>query len=245
MKSYLFSIAGNIAAGKSTLTRALESRSKGRIVSFLERVDYVKENGYLQKYYEAVTAYDRIKGLKLDGRGREDFLKVKREAEYWGYKIQETYFLSRLLDLGVLTELLREGQSVAQDRSIYEDQIFTKNSNNHEYITDADYRKYLDLFDLVMKDKPRPDLIIYLESDVDALKSRIVGRSRGEEVELASPDNPYLANLNNLYRPWIMKCGLPYLVVDTEAVDFRTEEGLEKVVEGIVRKVPEAARLFA
>jgi deoxyadenosine/deoxycytidine kinase len=244
MKSYLFSIAGNIAAGKSTLTKALETCSGGRIVSFLERVDYVKENGYLQKYYEAVTAYDRIKGLKLNGGDRESFLEIKREAEYWGYKIQETYFLSRLLDLGVLTELLREGQSVAQDRSIYEDQIFTKNSNNREYITDADYRKYLELFELVMKDKPKPDLIIYLESDVKALKERIIGRSRGEEAELASPDNQYLANLNELYRPWIMKCGLPYLVIDTEEIDFRTGEGLDKVVEGIVRQVPGAKKLF-
>ena len=244
MKSYLFSIAGNIAAGKSTLTKALERRSGGRVVSFLERVDYVKENGYLQKYYEAVSAYDRLKGRKLNSGDRARFLEVKEEAEYWGYKIQETYFLSRLLDLGVLTELLREGQSVAQDRSIYEDQIFTKNSNNHEYITDQDYRRYLDLFDLTMSNKPKPDLIIYLESDVGALKQRIIGRSRGEEAELASPDNPYLANLNNLYRPWIMKCGLPYLVIDTEAIDFRTETGLEKVIEGIVRKVPGAQQLF-
>ncbi len=242
--AYLISIAGNIAAGKSTLTQALERRSAGRIVSFLERVDYVKENGYLQKYYEAVSAYDRLKGNKLDGRDRAGFLKVKREAEYWGYKIQETYFLSRLLDLGVLSEMLREGQSVAQDRSIYEDQIFTKNSNNREYITDEDYRRYLDLFDLVMTNKPAPDLIIYLESDVEALKSRIMERSRGEESELASPDNRYLSNLNDLYRPWIMKCGYPYLIIDTEAVDFRTEEGLEQVVQGIVQSVPGAARLF-
>ncbi len=123
MESYLISIAGNIAAGKSTLTKALEKRSGGKIVSFLERVDYVKKNGYLQKYYEAVSAYDRLKGAKLDGKDSGGFLKVKEEAEYWGYKIQETYFLSRLLDLGVLSELLREGKSVAQDRSIYEDQI--------------------------------------------------------------------------------------------------------------------------
>ena len=245
MDSYLISIAGNIAAGKSTLTKALETRSNGKIVSFLERVDYVKENGYLQKYYEAVTAYDRIKGTKLDGKDRQGFLEVKQEAEYWGYKIQETYFLSRLLDLGVLTELLREGQSVAQDRSIYEDQIFTKNSNNNEYITDQDYRKYLDLFDLVMKNKPKPNLIIYLESDVEALKARIIGRSRGEEAELAAPGNSYLSNLNDLYRPWIMKCGYPYLIIDTEEIDFRTDEGLEQVIEGIVRTVPGTENLFA
>ena len=244
MQSYLFSIAGNIAAGKSTLTKALERRSGGRVVSFLERVDYVKENGYLQKYYEAVSAYDRLKGKKLNSGDRARFLEVKEEAEYWGYKIQETYFLSRLLDLGVLTELLREGQSVAQDRSIYEDQIFTKNSNNNEYITDADYRRYLDLFELMMADKPEPDLIIYLESDVGALKERILGRSRGEEAELARPDNHYLSNLNDLYRPWIMKCGLPYLIIDTDEIDVRTEAGLERVVEGIVRKVPGAKALF-
>ncbi|MBT8065468.1 MAG: deoxynucleoside kinase [Gammaproteobacteria bacterium] len=244
MDGYLISIAGNIAAGKSTLTQALEKRSGGKIVSFLERVDYVKENGYLQKYYEAVSAYDRLKGKKLTGKDRASFLEVKEAAEYWGYKIQETYFLSRLLDLGVLSEMLREGQSVAQDRSIYEDQIFTKNSNNNEYITDEDYRRYLDLFDLVMANKPVPDLIIYLESDVEALKSRIMERSRGEEAELADPANHYLSNLNDLYRPWIMKSGFPYLIIDTEEIDFRTGEGLEAVVQGIVQKVPGAQTLF-
>jgi deoxyadenosine/deoxycytidine kinase len=244
MDSYLISIAGNIAAGKSTLTKALEKRAGGKIVSFLERVDYVKKNGYLQKYYEAVSAYDRLKGAKLDGKSSAGFLEVKEAAEYWGYKIQETYFLSRLLDLGVLSELLREGQSVVQDRSIYEDQIFTKNSNNYEYITDEDYRKYLDLFELVMKDKPKPDLIIYLESDVEALKARIVGRSRGEEVDLAAPQNNYLSNLNDLYRPWIMKSGFPYLIIDTEAIDFRTPEGLEQVVTNIVDTVPGTGQLF-
>ena len=244
MESYLISIAGNIAAGKSTLTKALETRTGGKIVSFLERVDYVKKNGYLQKYYAAVSAYDRLKGAKLVGKDRAGFLKVKEAAEYWGYKIQETYFLSRLLDLGVLSELLREGQSVAQDRSIYEDQIFTKNSNNYEYITDEDYRKYLDLFKLVMHNKPTPDLIIYLESDVEALKSRIVGRSRGGESDLASPESTYLSNLNDLYRPWIMKCGFPYIIVDTEVVDFRTADGLEQVVTDIVRTVPGTRGLF-
>jgi deoxyadenosine/deoxycytidine kinase len=244
MDSFLISIAGNIAAGKSTLTKALEKRSGGQIVSFLEQVDYVKKHGYLEKYYKAVSAYDRLKGAKLDGKDPDQFLKIKEEAEYWGYKIQETYFLSRLLDLGVLNELLRDGQSVAQDRSIYEDQIFTKNSNNYEYITDEDYRKYQDLFKLVMVNKPTPDLIIYLESDVETLKSRVVERSRGEESEIASIGNTYLSNLNDLYRPWIMKCGHPYLIIDTEAIDFRTSDGLEKVVEGIVRSVPKTSRLF-
>lgn len=244
MDSYLISIAGNIAAGKSTLTKALEKRSGGKIVSFLERVDYVKKHGYLDKYYKAVGAYDRLKGTKLVGRDPAHFLRVKEEAEYWGYKIQETYFLSRLLDLGVLNELLREGQSVAQDRSIYEDQIFTKNSNNYEYITDEDYRKYQDLFELMLKNKPKPDLIIYLESDVGTLKERIIGRSRGEESELARADNNYLSNLNDLYRPWIMKCGHPYLIIDTEEIDFRKKDGLEQVIEGIIRSVPGTRRLF-
>jgi len=244
MDNFLISIAGNIAAGKSTLTKALEKRTGGEILSFLERVDYVKEHGYLEKFYKAVSAYDRLRGAKLDGKDPDGFLKVKEEAEYWGYKIQETYFLSRLLDLGVLHELLREGKSIAQDRSIYEDQIFTKNSNNYEFITDEDYRRYQDLFKLVMQNKPKPDLIIYLESDVETLKTRIVGRSRGEESELAGPDNSYLSNLNDLYRPWIMKCGFPYLIIDTEAVDFRTEDGLEQVVADIIRSVPGTERLF-
>ena len=62
-------------------------------------------------------------------------------------------------------------------------------------------------------------------------------RSRGEESELAAHGNNYLSNLNDLYRPWIMKCGHPYLIVDTEEIDFRTETGLEQVVEGIIDAV--------
>ena len=96
----------------------------------------------------------------------------------------------------------------------------------------------------MMANKPKPDLIVYLESDVEALKARIVGRDRWEESELASPDNAYLANLNELYRPWIMKCGLPYLIIDTEAIDFRTDDGLEQVVAGIIDAVPGTRRLF-
>ena len=100
-------------------------------------------------------------------------------------------------------------------------------------------------FNLMMDNKPAPNLIIYLESDVEALKSRIVERSRGEESELASPENNYLSNLNDLYRPWIMKCGHPFLIIDTEIIDFRTEEGLEQVVEGIIDAVPGTRSLFA
>ena len=58
-------------------------------------------------------------------------------------------------------------------------------------------------------------------------------------------DNTYLSNLNDLYRPWIMKSGHPYLIIDTEEVDFRTDEGLDQVIEGIIEKVPGTKALFA
>jgi hypothetical protein len=41
-----------------------------------------------------------------------------------------------------------------------------------------------------------------------------------------------------------MKCGYPYLIIDTEAVDFRTGEGLESVVTDIIRTVPGTGKLF-
>jgi hypothetical protein len=41
-----------------------------------------------------------------------------------------------------------------------------------------------------------------------------------------------------------MKCGFPYLIVDTEAIDFRTADGLEQVVTDIIRTVPGTQSLF-
>ena len=38
--------------------------------------------------------------------------------------------------------------------------------------------------------------------------------------------------------------GFPYLIIDTEEIDFRTEEGLDKVIEGIIHRVPGTQRLF-
>jgi hypothetical protein len=42
-----------------------------------------------------------------------------------------------------------------------------------------------------------------------------------------------------------MKSGLPYLIVDTEEIDFRTRKGLDRVIEGITERVPGTERLFS
>jgi hypothetical protein len=41
-----------------------------------------------------------------------------------------------------------------------------------------------------------------------------------------------------------MKSGFPYLIIDTEAIDFRTEDGLEQVVTNIIDTVPGTGKLF-
>jgi len=245
MKNYFISVAGNIGAGKTTLARRLEEHTDGNLVAFLEQVDYVKKHRYLEEYYDAVIEYEKVKAEKLEKTNFEAFQKAKQEAEYWGFTLQEAYFFTRLLDLTVIDKMLRKGEaSVVQDRSIYEDQLFTQNSRNHGYISQADLERYNYFFKLHMESKPKPDLIIYMESDVPTLKRRILERERVEEFELAKPENTYLKELDNLYRPWIVECEFPKIVIDTQTYDIRTDEGLEFVVEEMVKLIPDMERLF-
>lgn len=161
--------------------------------------------------------------------------------ERWSFHLQ-IYFLSNRFQHH--QEILAAGESVIQDRTIYEDvEIFARNLYDNGLMDERDYANYLELFKIMTGYLEPPDLLIYLRTSVPVLQERI--RSRGRDFEQAIPVE-YLEQLNALYEEWVPRYDLsPVLVVETDACNVVEEaEALADVADRVQRKL-EATRGFA
>ncbi len=195
-------IAGNIGAGKSTLTGMLAEHFNWK--PFYEAN---AENPYLADFYD--------------------------DMKRWSFHSQ-TFFLGKRLEHHRL--LIDHPGSVVQDRTVYEDaEIFARNLYQQGNMNERDYDAYRRLYQAVASFLPAPDLMIYLEADVDTLLAHI--RKRGREFELnISAD--YLQQLNQLYTDWIEDwTACPVLRIDMNGRDFQNKS---RDFEFIVSEVSQA-----
>ena len=196
MKKHFLTIAGNIGAGKSSLTKLLSERFGWK--PFYESVE---DNPYLRDFYG--------------------------DMKKWSFHLQ-VYFLSKRFNDS--QSILKDDHSVILDRTLYEDgEIFARNLHAIGNMTDRDYENYKQLFNTLINYLPKPDLMIYLRSDVDFLIERIKKRSRDFETTIPKE---YLLQLNDYYEDWISRYTTSdLLTIDIAKVDYvNNSEDLDMVV---------------
>jgi deoxyadenosine/deoxycytidine kinase len=196
-------IAGNIGAGKTTLTKSLGKRYKYDI-----ELEDVVDNPYLDDFYN--------------------------QMERWSFNLQIYFLNSRFRQL---RDIISNGRSVVQDRTIYEDaNIFAPNLHAMGLMTNRDYENYKSLFDLMEGTVQSPDLLIYLRSSIPNLVSQI--HKRGREYE-NSISIEYLSRLNERYEAWIHKYDKgELLVIDIDDIDFvESKDDLQKIIDLIDQKI--------
>jgi deoxyadenosine/deoxycytidine kinase len=80
---------------------------------------------------------------------------------------------------------------------------------------------YQRLFELLVRELPPPDVVIYLQTPTEALRRRLRDRERRASEQLLVPDDPYLAELNEAYNHFFFHyTSTPLLVVETSQVDL-------------------------
>ncbi|GAB4508749.1 MAG: deoxynucleoside kinase [Anaerolineae bacterium] len=186
MKSSFVAIAGNIGAGKSTLTRMLAAHFGWQ--PFFEAN---AENPYLADFYD--------------------------DMRRWSFQSQ-VFFLGKRLEHHRL--LVDYPGSVVQDRTVYEDaEIFARNLYQQGTMTERDYRTYRTVYEAICTFLPAPDLVIYLQGNVDTLLRHIAHRGRDYEQNI---DPEYVARLNTLYDDWIDHwVASPVLRIPMDKLDFQ------------------------
>ena len=156
------------------------------------------------------------------------------QMERWSFNLQIYFLNSRFRQL---RDIISNGRSVVQDRTIYEDaNIFAPNLHAMGLMTNRDYENYKSLFDLMEGTVQSPDLLIYLRSSIPNLVSQI--HKRGREYE-NSISIEYLSRLNERYEAWIHSYEKgELLVIDIDDIDFVESKGdLQKIIDLIDEKV--------
>lgn len=156
------------------------------------------------------------------------------DMKRWSFHLQVFFLNSRF---NQITRIRESGQSVIQDRTIYEDAyIFAANLKNSNLISERDYENYLNLFHSMINFVKAPDLLIYLKADIPKLVGQIEKRGRHYENAIRID---YLKNLNAHYEDWISNYDKgKLLVIDVNDMDFVAHpDHFSSIVERVDREI--------
>ena len=94
---------------------------------------------------------------------------------------------------------------------------------------------YQRLYDLLARDVPAPDLVVYLQAPTDVLVRRLRERAKDPEREAFDPDPAYLRELNEAYQHFFFHySATPLLVVETSQLGL---DASDEAVDDLIRQI--------
>jgi len=198
-KPKYIAIAGNIGAGKTTLSTQL-----AKYFNWEVHYEDADNNPYLADFYN--------------------------DMQRWAFNLQIYFLNSRYKQV---LKIIEGENTVIQDRTIYEDaHIFAPNLHEMGLLSTRDFENYQDLFQTMASQIDAPDLLIYLQANIQTLVSRIHERGRDYEGSMSLD---YLKKLNQRYEQWIK--GYTHgklLIINADEVDFiNNPEDLGSVIDSV------------
>ena len=148
----------------------------------------------------------------------------------WAFHLQMYFLGNRAQEVETL---LGSDRSAIMDRSIYEDaHIFVRALHEMNNLSDRDYQAYFKLYEMVLRQLPKPSLLIRLDAPVETLVDRIQQRARSIE-DTINPD--YLRLLDSYYHQWAADYAeSPVLTVNSHRFDFvNNPSHLQQIIDGI------------
>ncbi|AEB22206.1 MULTISPECIES: deoxyadenosine/deoxycytidine kinase [Bacillus] len=199
-------------AGTVGVGKSTLTKALAKRLGFNTSLEEVDENPYLEKFYH-------------------DF-------ERWSFHLQIYFLAERFKEQ---KNMFESGGGFVQDRSIYEDTgIFAKMHADKGTMSLTDYKTYTSLFEAMVMTPyfPHPDVLIYLEGDLENIIERI--EKRGREMELQT-NRAYWEEMYTRYEDWISGFNAcPVLKVRIEDYDLEADEqSLEPLIEKISHVINE------
>lgn len=140
------------------------------------------------------------------------------------------YLLNRHRQLVGLQQGNLFAQATVCDYVLDKDKIFA-----YLNLDDNELFIYQRLYDLLAKDVPTPDLVIYLQAPTDVLLRRLRERAKHPERDAFDPDPDYLRELNEAYQHFFFHySATPLLVVETSHLALDTSD---EAVDDLIRQI--------
>src|SRR6187401_680324 len=140
------------------------------------------------------------------------------------------YLLNRHRQQVALRQADLFAQTTIADYLFDKDKIFA-----YLNLDDNELFIYQRLYDLLSRDVPRPDLVIYLQAPTEVLLRRLRNRAAEPEGDAFEPDEEYLRELNEAYHHFFFHYdATPLLVVETSQFDSAvSDEALDDLVKQV------------
>ncbi len=173
---------------------------------FHQLKEIVDENPFLNKFYDNI--------------------------EEWSFQTEMFFLCNRYKQLSdTKTEILVEQKPVVADYHIFKNLIFAKRT-----LDPTEYVKYEEIYKILTKDMPVPNIIVYLHASLDTLMKRISQRGREFEKNM---DPAYLQQLAEDYETFITYFEsahpeIPVLRFNGDDLDFvNSEEDLQFILDAV------------
>ncbi len=171
-------LEGNIAAGKSTVGRALKESA---MFDFIEEPVDAWQSGFASNLLEAFY----------------------RDMKRWAFTFQTMAFLTRAKTWQEGLALTNHSRVVLERSLLTDRYVFATNAYRLGAMSEVEWQVYCALWDLVVSNfDVEPDCILYYRTPAEVCQERITVRGREEESEIPLE---YLRQLEALHDEWLLE----------------------------------------
>lgn len=143
--------------------------------------------------------------------------KFYDDISHYAFQTQMFFLLSRYRQQQDLAQTDLFEQTIVSDYMFEKDKIFA-----YLNLQDDELKLYETLVGLLERNIPKPDMVVYLQANVDHLMANI--KKRGRKYE-RSMSREYIQSLNEAYNYFFFRYkSSPLLIVNTEQIDFVNDE---------------------
>lgn len=149
----------------------------------------------------------------------------------WSFPLQINFLNERFR---MIKEVSKQGFGIL-DRSIFGDKIFASMLNEDGFMTNEEYRTYSNLLDNMLEHTNKPDLLVYLDCNLETAMERISIRNREMEQ---SVEKRYWERLNFKYDEWYSTYTFSEkLSIDAKSYHPENSEQIELICNQILKKL--------
>ena len=157
--------------------------------------------------------------------------KFYKEPEKYSFQLEMTFLALRYQQLKDKLGMLDLFQDfIISDYYVAKSLIFSRNN-----LQEDEYQLFSRFFNIIFSDMPKPELLVYLYSDIERLQANIHKRGRSYEQEIS---DDYLADIQQGYMNFLnqQQGNMRILLLDTTRLDFVVnEKDYQRIIEVIDR----------
>ncbi|GAA0608656.1 deoxynucleoside kinase [Virgibacillus siamensis] len=162
--------------------------------------------------------------------------KFYNDIDEWSFQTEMFFLCNRYKQLeDIEKKYLDKNRAVIADYHISKNMIFAKRT-----LQDDKFKKYEQIYHILTKDMPVPNMMIYLHASLDTILKRI--RMRGRDIEQNIKPS-YLAQLAKDYEDYmnefeVLHPDIPVIRINGDETDFvKHQDDLDTIIQHVGRQL--------